>query len=196
MRGLCRFLGKVIGGSEISSEEADVALDVAGQQQPPVLVGEGTVDGYGRGAGEGGYLAIRTTLAVLMNWREIALLGLDRKRRESVWRAQLDFDLSPLAVMHAVRRTVPDNVLIAELHTYLHGDVGQLIQIANSESAATGHVRQAVQEFRTILFLRRGASARFEQPDGVNLDIGFPDKFSDVPLGVPTVIISPVGYDE
>jgi hypothetical protein len=47
MRYLCRFLGKVIRGSEVSSEESDVSLDVARQQQPPVFIGEGTVDGNG-----------------------------------------------------------------------------------------------------------------------------------------------------
>ena len=47
MRDFCRFLGKIIRGSEVSSEESDVFLDVARQQQPPVLIGEGTVDGYG-----------------------------------------------------------------------------------------------------------------------------------------------------
>ena len=49
----------------------------------------------------------------LVTWCEIAVLGIDGKRRESLWRPQFDLNLAPFAIMCPIGWPVADNILIA-----------------------------------------------------------------------------------
>ena len=81
---------------------------------------------------------------------EIAALGINSERRESLRWAEFDFDLAPLAIMCAVARLISDNILVAYLHTYFCRDIREFIQVLNREYPAAGHVRQGVQQCRPL----------------------------------------------
>ncbi len=73
---------------------------------------------------------------------------------------------------------------------------GKIVQILHGEGPPPGHSRQIVQKRRAGSFLWRRAAIGFKKPNGVDLHIRFLHELADVRFAVPTMIISPIGYDE
>src|SRR6202035_5838202 len=107
----------------------------------------------------------------LMTRAEVAALGIHSERRESLRGPELDFDLPPLAVMCALARPVPDNILVAQLHADLRGDIRELVEVLHRERPAAGHVRQGIQERGPVAFFRGRSAVLLEQPDRIDLHI-------------------------
>jgi hypothetical protein len=55
--------------------------------------------------------------------RIIACLRIDAERRESFRGAQLDLDFAPAGVVGLIAWVIPQDILVAQLHTDLRGDV-------------------------------------------------------------------------
>src|ERR1700722_8666264 len=172
----------------------------------------GVGGGGGRGVGarigggfcaQAGELAHTTTTAknktfitktgrALMPRREISALSGNGERWHSFRRVEPDFNFAPFAVVRPLAWPISKNILIAQLHAYFCSDIGQLAHVFHREHAAAGHHRQIAQKSGAFPFLRRGASIRIEQSDGINLDVRLSYELADFRLAVPTMIISPV----
>src|SRR5215472_604770 len=131
-----------------------------------------------------------------MAWGVVARPRIYGKRGETLGRAQLNFDFSPLPVAGVVARSVSQNILIAQLHADFCGNVGQVVGRGRRKRASSGHLRQLAEQSRTIRFLNRATAIGVVKSNGVDLDVGFLDEIADVQLRVPTMIIAPIGYDE
>src|SRR5271170_1975677 len=123
---------------------------------------------------------------VLMARRVVSVLGIDGERRKSLWRAELDFNFSPLPIVGVIAWAVSNDILIAQLHADFGGNVRQVLQAADRESAAAGQQRHFRQQAGAFFFFLGRAAARFIQTDGVNLDIRFPGILADIFFGVAT----------
>jgi hypothetical protein len=77
------------------------------------------------------------------------------------------------------------------------GDVRQFLYILYVNSAATGQFRHFTEQGRPIEFLRRSAAITqwVKQADGIKLGICLSRESLDIALIVPTMVVSPVGYE-
>src|ERR1700752_202088 len=120
------------------------------------------------------------------------------ERRKPLGRPQLDFDLSPRAVVLLVCRLISEDILVSKLHPDLIGNVGQLAYISYRKAPPTGNLRHFRKQRRPVqLFVGPRPNAdRIENADCIELAIGFLPVVLYVVLIVPAMIISSVGYDE
>src|SRR5260370_30094775 len=88
----------------------------------------------------------------------MACLRVRSKRGESLGCAQLDLDLAPARVARLGAWVVSQNILVAQLHTDLRGDVRQVVKILYSEGAPAGQFRHFIEQRRPVEFLWRSAA--------------------------------------
>src|SRR5258708_35506255 len=101
-----------------------------------------------------------TGLPLLTAGRVIACLRVRSQRRKSLGGAELDLDLAPARVARLVAWVVSQNILVAQLHTDLRGDVRQVVQILYSEGAPAGQFRHFIEQRRPAVFLWRSGAIR------------------------------------
>src|SRR5258706_6877711 len=105
--------------------------------------------------------------------RVIACLRVRSQRRMSLGGAELDLDLAPARVARLVAWVVSQNILVAQLHADLRGDVRQVVQILYSEGAPAGQFRHFIEQRRPVEFLLRSAAIleRVKNSHGIELRI-------------------------
>ena len=57
----------------------------------------------------------------------VASLGVDRERRETLRRAELDLDFAPTGVVGVIARSVSEHILVTQLHADLGRDIRQIV---------------------------------------------------------------------
>src|SRR5215467_10554396 len=115
--------------------------------------------------------------------------------RQALWRIELNLNLAPVAVFILVVWTVPEHILVAQLYSYLGCYIGQFIGITDGEQTPAGHLRDIVEQDRTVDLLLL-AGHRAEDTDGINLDIGFLHHGFDLIFRVAAVVIAAVRDDQ
>jgi hypothetical protein len=93
---------------------------------------------------------------------------------------------------------VSQNVLVAQLFAYLCGNVRQLVNIFDCESAPAGQLRHFREQRGSAEFLWRSAAILkwFKYADRVQLGSRLSKQSLDILFVVPTIVISPVRYDQ
>src|SRR5882672_9320983 len=114
----------------------------------------------------------------LLNWSIVALSVGFPQGRQTLRLHQLDLYLAILSVPLDVGRRVAENILVAQLDSNLCRHIGQFVQVFHSEMPASGLVRKIVQQPRSAKFFGCpvAGSAGLENPDGIDLDVRFPNQ--------------------
>src|SRR5262245_51962699 len=74
--------------------------------------------------------------------------------RQSLGCIQLNLNLAPLAIPSCIGWTVSEHILVAQLYSYLCGDVGQFVHVVHAEHASAGYIGDFIQKIRPVALFR------------------------------------------